>query len=101
MVSKEEIPNLTACREVLRSFSLSDTKTSGEQNLQWAHAHHDNLMCQWVAVEDAPEMAQLLVAKMQSMEQIIDEEQVHRVQVAALPKCSSRQWRGWKNRKGI
>ena len=41
-------------------------------------------MHQWVAVEDAPEMAQLLDAKMQSMEQIIEEEQTHRVQVAAL-----------------
>ena len=41
-------------------------------------------MHQWVAVEDAPEMAQLLDGKMQSMEQIIEEEQAHRVQVAAL-----------------
>ena len=38
----------------------------------------------WVAVEDAPEMARLLDAKMQSVEQIIEEEQAHRVQVAAL-----------------
>ena len=35
-------------------------------------------------MEDAPEMAQLLDAKMQSMEQIIEEEQAHRVQVSAL-----------------
>ena len=41
-------------------------------------------MCQWVAVEDAPEMAQLLDAEVQIMEQIIEEEQAHRVQVAAL-----------------
>ena len=41
-------------------------------------------MHQWVAVEDAPEMAQLLDAKMHSVEQIIEEEQAHRVQVAAL-----------------
>ena len=41
-------------------------------------------MHQQVAAEDAPEMAQLLDAKMHSMEQIIEEEQVHRVQVAAL-----------------
>ena len=33
-------------------------------------------------MEDAPEMAQLLDAKMQSVEQIIEEEQSHRVQVA-------------------
>ena len=33
MASEEEILNLTACREVLRSFSLSDTETSVEQNL--------------------------------------------------------------------
>ena len=41
-------------------------------------------MCQQVAVEDALEMARLLDAKMQSVEQIIEEEQAHRVQVAAL-----------------
>ena len=41
-------------------------------------------MCQWVAVEDALEMVQLLDAKMQSVEQIIEEEQAHRMQVAAL-----------------
>ena len=49
-----------------------------------ARAHHDSLMHQWVAVEDALEMAQLLDAKMQSVEQIIEEEQAHRAQVAAL-----------------
>ena len=43
-------------------------------------------MCQWVAAEDALEMAQLLDAKMHSVEQIIGEEQAHRVQVAALPQ---------------
>ena len=41
-------------------------------------------MCQWVAAEDAPEMARLLDAEMHSVEQIIEEEQAHRVQVAAL-----------------
>ena len=41
-------------------------------------------MHQWVAAEDAPEMARLLDAKMQSVEQIIEEEQAHRAQVAAL-----------------
>ena len=41
-------------------------------------------MCQQVAAEDALEMAQLLDAKMQSVEQIIEEEQAHRAQVAAL-----------------
>ena len=44
----------------------------------------DSLMCQRVAVEDAPEMAQLLDAKMQSVKQIIEEEQAHRMHVAAL-----------------
>ena len=47
-------------------------------------AHHDSLMHQRVAAEDAPEMARLLDAEMQSVEQIIEEEQAHRVQVAAL-----------------
>ena len=73
---------MTARREVLRSFSLSET--SVERNLQCARAHHDSLMHQWVAAEDAPEMARLLDAEMHSMEQIIEEEQAHRVQVAAL-----------------
>ena len=84
MASKEEVFNLTVCREVLRSFSLIDYETSLEQNLQGANTHHDSLMCQWVAVEDALEMDQLLDAKQESMEQIIEEEQAHRAQVAAL-----------------
>ena len=41
-------------------------------------------MHQQVATEDAPQMARLLDAKMHSVEQIIEEEQAHRVQVAAL-----------------
>ena len=57
MASKEEVFNLSARREVLRSLSLSDTKLSVEHNLQCACVHHDSLMCQWVAVEDALEMA--------------------------------------------
>ena len=57
MASEEEVFNLSAHREVLRSFSLTDTKTSVEQTLGHAHAHHDSLMCQQVALEDAPEMA--------------------------------------------
>ena len=65
---------MTTCREVLRSFSLSDTETSVERNLWHAHAHHDSLMHQWVAVEDAPEMARLLDAEMQSVEHILEEE---------------------------
>ena len=84
MASEEELINMTACREVLRSFSLSETETSVQPNLRWAHTHHDSLMHQWVAVEDTPEMARLLDAKMHSVEQIIEEEQAHRVQVAAL-----------------
>ena len=84
MASEEEWINMTACREVLRSFYLSKTKTSVEQNLQWACAHHDSLMHQGVSVEDALEMAQLLDAKMHIVEQIIEEEHAHRVQVAAF-----------------
>ena len=37
-----------------------------------------------MAAEDAPEMARLLDAKMYSVEQIIEEEQAHRAQVATL-----------------
>ena len=84
MTSEEELINITAHRKVLRSFSLSETETSVEQNLQRACTHHDSLMCQWVAAEDTPEMAQLLDAEMQSVEQIIEEEQAHRAQVAIL-----------------
>ena len=84
MASEEELINMAAQREVLRPFSLSKTETSVEQNLQQAHAHHDSLMFQWVVVEDALEMTQLLDAKMQSVEQIIEEEEAHRAQVAAL-----------------
>ena len=54
------------------------------KNLCHACAHHDSLMCQWVAVDDAPEMAWVLDAKRRSMEQNIEEEQAHRVQVAVL-----------------
>ena len=75
--------NLTAYREVLRSFSLT-LKQVVEQNLHCACAHHDILMHQQVAAEDAPEMAWLLDAECKSMEQIIEEEQAHRVQVADL-----------------
>ena len=57
MASEEEVFNLSARTEVLRSFSLSDTEMSVEHNLQCACAHHDSLMHQWVAVEDALEMA--------------------------------------------
>ena len=84
MASEEDLINRTARREVLRSFSLSETETSVERNLRRARAHHDNLMCQWVAAEDALEMARLLDAEMASVEHIIEEEQAHRVQVAAL-----------------
>ena len=41
-------------------------------------------MHQRVAAEDAPEMSRLLDVEMKSVEQIIEEEQAHRVQVAAL-----------------
>ena len=75
---------MTARREVLRSFSLSKTETSVERNLRRARAHHNSLMHQRVAAEDAPEMSRLLDAQMQSVEQIIEEEQAHRAQVAAL-----------------
>ena len=67
MAPTEEVVNLSAHREVLRSFSLSDTKNSGEHNLCCTHAHHDCLMHQRVAAEDALERAQLLGAKQESV----------------------------------
>ena len=84
MASKKEVFNLSARREVLRSFSLSDTEMSVEHNLQHAHTHHDSLMCQLVVAEDAPEMAWLLDAEHESVQQIIEEDQAHRAQMAAL-----------------
>ena len=80
MASKEEVFNSSAHREVLGSFSLSDTERSVEQNLHQACAHHKSLMHQQVVVEDALEMAWVLDAKRQSIEQII-QEQAHRAQV--------------------
>ena len=41
-------------------------------------------MCQWVAAEDALEMARVLDAEIQSVEQILEEKQAHRAQVATL-----------------
>ena len=79
MASEKEVFNLSAIREVLRSFSPSDTKMSVECNLQCAHAPHDSLMHQLVAAEDTLEMAQVLDAKCERMEQIIEEEQAHSV----------------------
>ena len=84
MASEEESLNLLAHREVIRSFSLSDTETCVQQNLCHAHAHHDTLMHQQVAVEDDLEMTWVLDADRQSVEQIIEEEQANRVQLAAL-----------------
>ena len=57
MASEEEVFNLSARREVLRSFPLSDTEMSVEHNLPCACTKHDSLMHQWVAAEDAVEMA--------------------------------------------
>ena len=84
MASEDESFNCLAHRKVLRSFSLSETDTSVKQNLFHVHAHHHSLMNQSVAADDAPEMAQVLDAERQSVEQIIEEEQIHRAQVAAL-----------------
>ena len=91
--------NLSACREVLRSFSLSDSETTVEQNLCHAHAHHESLMYQNVAAEDAPEVAWLLDAQRQSMEQIIEEDQGHRVQVAALSQMKLETMERWRPKK--
>ena len=59
-------------------------ETSVKWNLWQAHTHHDSLMHQQVAAEDAPEMAWVLDAKIHSVEQLIEEEQAHKAQVAAL-----------------
>ena len=82
MALEEESINLLAHRVVLKSFSLRET--SVEQNLHHAYVRHDSLVHQWVAAEDAPEMAYVLDAERENVEHIIKEEQAHRVQVAAL-----------------
>ena len=84
MASEENLINMTARRKVLRSFSLSETETSVKWNLGWAHTHHNSLICQQVDAEDALEMVWLLDAEMHSVEQIMEEEQAHRIQVATL-----------------
>ena len=53
-----------------------------------------------MAAEDALEMAQLLDAKMQSVEQIIEEEQAHRAQVAALTDAASTNGEGGRTGEG-
>ena len=45
---------------------------------------HESLMHQQVAAEDAPEVVWVLDAERQSIEQIIEQEQAHRAQVAVL-----------------
>ena len=59
-------------------------ETNVEQNLCSVHTHHKSLMHQHVGVEDAPEMAHILGTERENVERIIGEEQVHKVQVAAL-----------------
>ena len=68
MASEEGSLNLLAHGEVLRSFSFSDSETSVQQNLCCVCAHHNSLICQWVAVEDVLEMAQVLDIERRSME---------------------------------
>ena len=76
--------NTMAPREVPQSFSLSETETSMECKFCHAHAQHESLMWQRVAMEDAPEMAHLLDAKRENVEHIIEEQQAYRAQVVAL-----------------
>ena len=83
VASEEVSTGLLAHRKVLRSFSLSKIETSVEWNLCHANRHNKNLMF-LVAVEDAPERAQVLQAMRESVEQIIEEEQAHRAQLSAL-----------------
>ena len=84
MASRREVLNLSARREVLRSFPISVSEMSVECNFQCACAHHDSLMHQWMAAEDAQEMARLLDSEHESVEQIIGRGTGHRAQVAAL-----------------
>ena len=55
-----------------------------ELNICHACTHHNSLMHQQVTAEDASEMAWVWNAERRSLEQIIEEEQAHGVQVAAL-----------------
>ena len=64
MASEEESFNLLACREVLRSFSLSNTEMSVTKiSALPVCAHHESLMHQWVTAEYAPGMAWALDAE--------------------------------------
>ena len=56
-------------------------------------------MCQQVAAEDAPKMARLLDAKMQSVEQIIEEEQAHRVLPPSLTDAAPSNGEGGRTRE--
>ena len=55
-----------------------------EHYLCCAHAHHDSLIHQRVAVEDALEIACVLDAEHEIMVDILEEEQAHRTQVVTL-----------------
>ena len=72
------------CREVLQSFSRSDTKMSTECNISHDHIHLDSLMHQRVAAQDALKMAHILDVERENMECSIEEQQAHRTQEAAL-----------------
>ena len=80
MAYKEKSLNLLTHRKVLRSVILRPV---------WSKVSTVPapimivLICQWVAVEDVPEMAQVLHAERRRIEHIIEEELAHRVQVVA------------------
>ena len=57
MVSEEAHVDSLSYRVFLESFSLSETKGSVEQKPNYTCAHHDSLLHQRVAAEDAPELA--------------------------------------------
>ena len=76
--------NVMTHRHVLQFFSLSETEIKMEHNLHHADTHHDSLMYQKAAAEDILEMNCLLYAGRETVEHIMEEEQAHSAQVAAL-----------------
>ena len=73
MASEGECLNLVAFHDAVRLFTLSNTKTSVDQNLCHAHTHHESFLCQWVVEEDSQELGHVLDVEHKSMERLIEE----------------------------
>ena len=75
--------NLLAYRDVLRYFSLRETETSVESNLQHACTHHNSLMYQKVAERMLQKWLRFWMLRDRAYSKLKKENQVHRAQVPA------------------